>query len=132
MVFKVGEEEFGVDVADTVSIILLPAITRVPKAPEYIKGVINLRGEIIPVMDLRERFGRKVENTEETRVLIFNVDEAPIGCIVDSVSEVLQLPQENVKGVSELGDNMVEEYIFGIAKIDSRVISLVDLEKLVA
>lgn len=128
MIFQVEGEEYGVDIQDIISIITPVPATRVPKTPAYIKGVINLRGEIIPIMDLRERLNLPLaEITEEMRIIIFKIDEAPMGAIVDSVTEVVQLPPDSVESSAELA----RELVSGIAKLEGRIITLLDLNRLV-
>jgi purine-binding chemotaxis protein CheW len=104
----------------------------VPKTPPFIKGVINLRGEIIPIMDLRTRFNLpEAEYGEETRFIIIKIDEVSVGMVVDSVDEVLQLDEDSVENISNFSNDVSLDYILGVGKVDNRVITLLNLEKLV-
>jgi purine-binding chemotaxis protein CheW len=133
VVFTLGEEEYALDIHRVVEIVTPTAITRVPKAPNYIKGVINLRGEIIPVMGLRERFNLPlIEQTEDTRIIIFKVDEASIGGIVDSVAEVISLSKEAIEGLSNFSNDLSMDFIYGVGKIEQRIITLLNIDKLVS
>ncbi|MGE4282172.1 MAG: chemotaxis protein CheW [Clostridia bacterium] len=132
VVFRL-EEEYGLDIQRVVEIVTPTAITRVPKAPHYIKGVINLRGEIIPVMGLRERFNlAPSDETENTRIIIFKVEDASIGGIVDSVAEVVYLTQEEIEGVSNFSNDLSMDFIYGVGKIEQRIITLLNIDRLVS
>jgi purine-binding chemotaxis protein CheW len=132
VVFRISNEVYGLNIQWVNTIERLMPVTRVPKTPLYIKGVINLRGEIVPVMCLRERFGLdKVEVTEETRIVIVKIGEFQVGMIVDEVEEVLQLTENSTENVSNLNSSVSMDYILGVGKSDGRVISLLNMEKLV-
>lgn len=133
LVFRLGKEEYGVDIQKVTTIIEKDmAIARVPKTPDFIKGVINLRGEIIAIMDLRERFNLlAVEDTEDTRIIIVKIEDTVIGFIVDSVTEVLQLSEESIENISNISSELSLDYIFGVGKVDDRVVTLLNLEKLI-
>ena len=132
MVFKLGNDEYGVSIGHITSIITPIAITRVPKAPGYIKGVINLRGEIIPVMDFREKFDLLAsEETEETRIIIFNINQASLGGIVDAVLEVVSLQNSMIEVKANYSNENNQDCIFGVAKVDGRIIRLLDLNNLI-
>lgn len=133
LVFKIENEEYGVDIRKIVTIIEkdLP-IARVPKTPDYIKGVINLRGEILPIMDLRLRFNLpEVEATEETRVIILKIKDISIGLIVDSVAEVVKLNEESTENVSEFSSMLSKNYIQGLGKVNGRIITILNLKELI-
>lgn len=96
--FKLGQEEYGIDILQVKTIERMMPITRVPKAPRFVEGVINLRGEIVPVIDLRKRFDLPItETTENTRIIIVSVDDITVGMIVDSATEVVQLDQDSIE-----------------------------------
>lgn len=129
--FKLDKEEYGVDIQNVSIIEKMMPITRVPKTPSYIKGVMNLRGEIVPVMDLRARFDlTQSEETDDTRIIIVKVDEVVFGFIVDAVSEVLQLTDDSIESTSSLKENANIDFIYGIGKVDERIVILLNLERL--
>jgi len=133
LVFRINDEEYGADIQKITTIIEknMP-ITRVPKTPDYITGVINLRGDIIPIMDLRKKFNLpEIEDTENTRIIIIHIDEILIGLIVDSVAEVVNLSEESVEGISNFSTSLSTDYIFGVGKVGGRIITILDLENLI-
>lgn len=131
VVFKLENEEYGLDIHKVISIERMKTISRVPKTPAYIKGVINLRGEIIPIMDLRARFNiTGTEETEETRIIIIKIEDASLGVIVDAVVEVLELPEEAIENVASFSNDISMEYIQGAGKIEDRIVTLLNLDKL--
>ena len=132
IVFGLGEEQFGIDSLNITTIDRLKTITRVPKTPNYIKGVINLRGDIIPVMDLRARFNLPAaEETEETRIIILKLEEISIGVIVDEVRQTIQLGEEDIESTTSLINSAAADYILGIGKVNGEIITLLNFEKLV-
>ncbi|NLL96513.1 MAG: chemotaxis protein CheW [Clostridiaceae bacterium] len=130
--FKVGDQEFGADI-HKVSIIektLNPA--RVPTTPDYIKGVVNLRGDIIPIMSIRIKFGLpEIEADDDTRTIIFKFNDALLGVIVDAVDEVVSLHEEDIDSVTTITNDRSLDYILGIAKYDGRLITLLNIEKMI-
>lgn len=132
VVFKLGREEYGLDIQKVTTIEKVMAIARVPKTPAYIKGVINLRGEIIPIIDLRIRFKLpEIEATEDTRIIIIKIDEISVGFIVDAVDEVMQLTENSVESLSSFSNDLSMDYILGVGKIDNRIVTLLNLEILI-
>ena len=132
VVFRLGKEEYGVETLKVISIVRMMAITRVPNTPDFIRGVINLRGEIIPVMDLRARFKLPaVEETEDTRIIIIKIDEILIGAIVDAVSEVLQFDGESIENINSISSDLSMDCIIGVGKVGDRIVTLLDFHKLV-
>jgi len=132
IVFSLGEERFGIDSLKITTIDRMKTITRVPKTPNYIKGVINLRGDIIPVMDLRAKFNLPpVEETDETRIIILKLDEISIGVIVDQVLQTIQLSETEIENASSLINTAASEYILGIGKVGGEIVTLLNFEKLV-
>ncbi|MGI6124180.1 MAG: chemotaxis protein CheW [Acetivibrionales bacterium] len=130
--FKVGDQEYGADI-HKVSIIERTLNTaRVPTTPEYIKGVVNLRGEIVTVMSLRLKFDLpEIEVDDDTRTIIFKINEALLGIIVDSVDEVVSLYESDIESVTSITNDRSLDYILGIAKVDGRLITLLNVEKLI-
>jgi purine-binding chemotaxis protein CheW len=129
--FKIGKEFFGVDIASVQEIVRVPEITQIPETPPFVEGVINLRGRIIPVIDLRKRL--RLGNTERSRasrVLITEEDKRTVGLIVDSASEVLRLPSDSIEPPPEMITGVGVEYITGVGRLDDQIIILLDLTKI--
>ncbi|HOV26867.1 MAG TPA: chemotaxis protein CheW [Pseudobacteroides sp.] len=132
VVFVLSDEEYGLDIQMVNTIEKMIPITRVPKTPSFIKGVINLRGDIVPIMDLKERFGLpKTEETEETRIIIVKYEDIQIGIIVDEVKEVIYINEEQIESTTSLAKEGLMENVLGAGKVDNRVITLLNIEKLV-
>lgn len=127
--FNLDSEEFGVDIGVVQEIVRMPEITKVPRSPEFVEGVVNLRGKIIPVVDLRKRFGLPVtEATKSTRIIVVAVTGRTIGMIVDGVSEVMRISSDAVEPTPEMVASSVDAtYLKGIAKLDGRLLILLDL-----
>ena len=132
LTFTLGREEYGVDILKVQEIRGYDAVTRLPDAPEWIKGVINLRGAIIPVVDLRIKFrlGEPVYDGF-TVMIILNVSGRVIGAVVDSVSDVTQLRPDQIRPAPELGLQVDARYIAGMGSIDQRMLILLDIERMV-
>ena len=131
--FKLGSEEYGVDIAQVQEINRMVAVTHVPRAPQFMEGVINLRGQLIPIIDLRTRFGMpRAEHTKNTRIVVTEIGTKRVGMVVDSVSEVLRLPVDQIEPAPEMISGVDTEYIRGVGKIDDRLIILLDLGKIVS
>lgn len=133
LVFKLGNEEYGIDIHKITTIIEKDMnIARVPKTPRFLKGVINLRGEIIPIMSLRIRFGQPDDVfTEDSRIVIVKMDEISVGFIVDSVAEVLELDEEATESITNIAGEYSLDYITGVGKSNDRIITLLNLDNLV-
>jgi purine-binding chemotaxis protein CheW len=128
--FILGKEEFGVDILRVQEINRLVEITKVPKAPSYVEGVINLRGKVIPIIDLRKRFGLDLkEQDKDTRIVVVDIDGSIMGMIVDAVSEVLRLPTSTIEPAPEIATSIDSEYIRGVAKLEDRLLIFLDLSK---
>ncbi|HIJ60277.1 MAG TPA: chemotaxis protein CheW [Nitrospirae bacterium] len=126
-----GTEEYAVDILKVQEINRMKEITRVPNSPSYVEGVINLRGKVIPVVNLRSKFGlQEKENDERTRIIIMDIQGIIMGLIVDSVSEVLRIPSNIVEPTPPMASNISSEFIKGIAKLEDRLIILLDMDKL--
>jgi purine-binding chemotaxis protein CheW len=131
--FKLGSEEYGVDIAQVQEINRMVAVTHVPRAPQFMEGVINLRGQLIPIIDLRSRFGMaRAEHTKSTRIVVTEVGAKRVGMVVDSVSEVLRLPTDQIEDAPEMITGVDTEYIRGVGKIEDRLIILLDLAKIIS
>jgi len=132
VVFLIDSDEYGADINKVTIIERMLNVTRVPKTPPYIKGVVNLRGDVIPMMDLRTRFGLpEKEADDDTRIIIVEVDGISYGIIVDSVLEVLQIDESDIENVSGFS-NINADYVNGVAKSDTRLITLLNVEKLIS
>ena len=132
--FRIGEEEFGVDILRVQEIIRIMEITRVPKAPDFVEGVINLRGKVIPIIDLRKRFGLEVkEHDKHTRIIVIEMNNMIVGFVVDAVSEVLRIPADTVEPPPPAVMGGIDsEYISGVGKLEDRLLILLDLDKLLS
>ena len=131
--FELANELIGVDIGAVESIIKMQAITRVPQSPEFVEGVINLRGKVLPVIDLRLRFGLPaVEVTKSNRIMVVSMDGSEVGMIVDGVSEVLSISDSDVEPTPAMTSTVNSTFIVGIAKIDTRLVILLDLKKILS
>ncbi|AOH54308.1 chemotaxis protein CheW [Peribacillus muralis] len=129
IVFKIKDKEYAIPVDKVSGIEKLLHITRVPKAVRFVKGVINLRGVITPIIDLRVRFGfEEVEYDDSTRIIIVILDDMEVGLIVDSANDVLDIPVNSIEPQPEVVGHLASEYISGVAKIDKRLLVLINLE----
>lgn len=137
LTFKLGEESYGLNVLTVREIISLPTITAVPQMPDYVRGVINLRGKIIPVMDLRLRFGfAEATNTEQTCIVVVQVKSlagqpTQMGLVVDAVEEVIQLTAADIEETPDFGSQISTDYLLGMAKIKGVVKALLDIDKVI-
>ncbi len=133
VVFDLAEETYGVDIGSVREIIRIQEITKVPRTPNYVEGVINLRGKVIPVIDLRKKFGfSKAEHTKDTRIVVVDIGGDDIGVVVDAVTEVLRLSSDAVEPPSGVITTADSDYLLGIAKLESRLVILLDLQKALA
>ncbi len=131
VVFELGAERYGLDIATVYEIIRHQPITAVPQAPAFVEGVINLRGRIIPVVDLRERFAMADgELTKASRIVVADAGGTRVGLVVDGVSEVLMVPTDAIEPTPEVAANADHEYLRGIAKLGDRLIILLSLDGL--
>jgi len=129
--FSIGEEEFGVNILQVQEIIRTMDITRVPRAPEFVEGVINLRGKVIPIVDMRSRFGlAHKEHDKYTRIIVIEIEMIIVGFVVDSVSEVLRIPASSVQPPPPVVAGMDADYIDGVGKLEDRLLILLDLDSL--
>jgi purine-binding chemotaxis protein CheW len=130
--FRVGDETFGVPVRAVHEIMRVPEITAMPEAPDSIRGVVNLRGKIIPVLDLRKRFGISVVDThKKNRVLVTEVGDKLVGMIVDEASALLKIPLSQIEQPPNLFEDGEISYVTGVGKVDNRLIVLIDLTKVI-
>ncbi|MDN4607443.1 chemotaxis protein CheW [Sporosarcina highlanderae] len=131
VVFRLEDKEYALEVDVVESIERLMAITKVPKTPSYVKGVVNLRGVVTPIIDLRERLNLKVNPLdEETRIIIVSNDEFDVGLIVDEATDVIDIPIDSIKLQPEVVGSVESEFIAGVAKVDKRLFVMLSLGKL--
>ncbi len=129
--FTLGEETYGIEITTIREIIRLGQITQVPETPHYIKGLINLRSTVIPVIDLRCRFGLvEGELTDESRIMVLNVGDRTIGIVVDAVSEVLRVSGEQISEAPPTVARLGNEYMTGLVRLEEHLLILLDVEKL--
>jgi purine-binding chemotaxis protein CheW len=131
--FALGSEEYGVDISQVQEINRMVTITHVPRAPHFMEGVINLRGQLIPIIDLRTRFGMpRTEHTKNTRIVVTEIGTKRVGMVVDSVSEVLRIPVEQIEDAPDMISGIETEYIRGVGKLGDRLIILLDLGRVIS
>jgi purine-binding chemotaxis protein CheW len=129
LTFVLGEEIYGIEILKAREIIGLMDITTVPQTPDYMKGVINLRGKVIPVIDLRKKFSmQEGVHTQETCVIVVEVNSSSIGLIVDSVSEVSDITGEEIENAPSYGQGIDTSFIMGLGKVKNKIIILLDID----
>lgn len=131
--FSIGEEEFGVNILKVQEIIRTMDITKVPRAPEFVEGVINLRGKVIPIIDLRSRFGLSSKpEDKDTRIIVIEINNIIVGFVVDAVSEVLRIPAGTVEPPPPVVAGVDSDYISGVGKLKERLLIMLDLDRLLS
>ncbi|HBR00999.1 MAG TPA: chemotaxis protein CheW [Ruminiclostridium sp.] len=131
LVFSLGKETYGIEIKYVTEIIGMQAVTEIPQLPEYVKGIINLRGKIIPVTDVRLRFKKESkEYNDRTCIIVIDINETSIGLIVDSVAEVLTIPEQDIVAPPQMNKGISNRFIKSIGKVGSEVKLLLDCEKL--
>jgi len=131
LTFTVGKEDYGLEIYHVTEIIGIQKITEVPDMPDYVKGVINLRGKVIPIMDVRKRF--KFEERaydDRTCIVVVNINDTSLGLVVDTVKEVSDIPEKNIQPPPDIAEGNRQFFISGLGKIDEEVKILLDAEKL--
>jgi purine-binding chemotaxis protein CheW len=133
VVFELGSEHFGIEIAKVESIIKMQAITQLPHVPSFVEGVTNLRGKVLPVIDLRKCFGLLAKEADKSsRVIVVNIEQTEAGMIVDGVSEVLTIPEGAVEVAPAITSTVDSAFITGIAKLDRRLVILLDLNRVLS
>lgn len=131
LTFRLGDEEYGIEILKVQEIRGYDAVTTIANAPEFIKGVINLRGVIVPIVDLRIKFALgKAEYDQFTVVIVLNLGSRVVGIVVDSVSDVMTLESSQIKAAPEFASSFDTRYLMGIGSVDDRMLILVDIERL--
>ena len=129
--FRLGQEEFGIDILKVQEINRMVEITKVPQSPHYCEGVINLRGKVIPVVDLRKKFDMETaEWDKNTRIIVCDVNDNVVGMIVDAVEEVLRIPSSTVEPPPKIITSSAADYIKGVAKMEKRLLIFLDITKI--
>jgi len=134
LTFKLGEEMFALNITKVREVLDFTTVTRVPRTPDFMRGVINLRGSVVPVVDLRRKFNMAIsENTVNTCIIISEVtvdgDTTVLGCLVDSVQEVIDLGQENIATAPRIGTKLRTEFIKGMGKQNDRFVMILDIDQ---
>lgn len=133
LTFVLGEEEYGLEILKVQEIRGYDAVTQIANTPEFIKGVVNLRGKIVPIVDLRIKFHLgKIEYNEFTVVIILNLHGRVVGIVVDGVSDVMALKDEQIRDVPSLVTSIDTKYIVGLATVEQQMLILVDIEQLMS
>lgn len=133
LTFRLDQEEYGIDILKVQEIRGYEKPTRIANAPEFIKGVVNLRGTIVPIVDMRLKFNcAKAEYNDFTVVIILNLRSRIVGIVVDSVSDVMELPAENVKAAPEIDSVIDSSAVMGLGSVGERMLILLDIEKLMS
>ncbi len=129
--FKLSDETYGIEITKIREIILVGQITRVPETPHYIKGLINLRSSVIPVIDLRARFAlAENELTQDSRIMVLNVGRRTIGIVVDSVNEVLRVSQDQISPAPPTVASLGNQYMTGLVRLEDQLLILLDVDRL--
>lgn len=133
LAFKLGNEEYGIKILKVQEIRGYESVTRIASAPEHVKGVVNLRGTIVPIVDMRIKFklGEPTYN-QFTVVIILNIQDRVVGMVVDSVSDVITLTAEQIKPAPDMGTSLNTDYVVGLGTVDERMIILVDIDRLMS
>ncbi len=133
VVFELGKEHYGVDISAVESIIKMQPITVVPHTPSFVEGVTNLRGSVLPVIDLRKRFGLSLDDiSKNSRIVVIALGKTKVGMIVDAVSEVLSIAEDAIEPPPPMVTSVDTTFIIGIAKIESKLVILLDLSKVLS
>ncbi|MDM0021328.1 chemotaxis protein CheW [Variovorax saccharolyticus] len=131
--FTLGEEEYGIDIQKVQELRGYDAVTRIANAPEYIKGVVNLRGIIVPIIDMRIKFALGTPSYDQfTVVIVLNIGGRVVGMVVDSVSDVITLTAEQIKPAPAMGSVLDTDYLIGLGTLDERMLILVDIDRLMS
>ncbi len=133
VVFELGKEHYGVDISAVESIIKMQPITVVPHTPDFVEGVTNLRGSVLPVIDLRKRFGLALDDiSKNSRIVVIALGKTKVGMIVDAVSEVLRIPEDAIEPPPPMVTSVDTSFITGIAKIENKLVILLELSKVLS
>jgi purine-binding chemotaxis protein CheW len=133
LTFRMGEEDYGIEIRQITEIVGMQRITKVPDSPEYVKGVINLRGQVLPVTDLRLRFGMDSRDYDErTCIVVVQVRDSHVGLIVDTVNEVVDIPDERISEPPASAKGTQNGFLIGMGRLEERVVMLLNMENVLA
>lgn len=133
VIFKLDNEEYGLDIMKVNGIEKYQEVVKVPNSPAYIEGLINLRGEVLPIYSLRKKFNlSKVDMNDDTKIIVVNTNEMRIGFVVDSVSEILHIEEDSIVGAPKIVTGISRKYIKSVAKEENRMIILLDIDLIVS
>ncbi|MBA4384726.1 MAG: chemotaxis protein CheW [Anaerolinea sp.] len=133
VIFELGSENFGIDISSVESIVKIQEITKIPQSLEYVEGITNFRGSVLPVIDLHKRFGMRAhQRTREVRIVVTNVGEVKVGMIVSAVSEVITIDDSVIEPPPPMINNVNSEFIVGIVKIEKQLVILLDLVRVLS
>jgi purine-binding chemotaxis protein CheW len=131
--FLVGEEEYGLEILRVKEVIRIREITRLPRAPSFVKGIINLRGDIIPIIDLRDRFGlERREYSQATRVIVVDVEGRLVGMVVDAASQVVRIPADQIEPPPPIVGGLSADYVQGVGKLEDRLVILLAIDRILS
>ncbi len=131
--FQLDDEEYGIDILKVQEINRITEITKIPQSPDFVEGVINLRGNVIPIIDLRKRFNMPhKEYDKQTRIVVGEIGDRTVGFIVDAVSEVIRLPENTIEPPPNITSDDRTDYILGVGKLEDRLLMLLDIEKILS
>lgn len=133
VIFDLGGEHYGLDISTVEGIIKMQSITKMPQAPSYVEGVTNLRGMVVPVIDLRKRFGLAPQvETKDARIVVVYMGKAKVGMVVDGVSEVLRVSEESIEATPPMVTSVDTAFIRGIAKLENHLVTLLNLDQILS
>ncbi len=133
VIFELGSENYGVDIAAVEGIIKMQEITRLPHAPSFVEGITNLRGAVVPVVDLRKRFGLTAqEATRDTRIVVANIGSTKVGLVVDAVTQVIRVAEDKIEPPPQMSVTINSAFIKNIAKLDQQLVILLDLARVLS
>lgn len=133
VIFELGSENYGVDIAAVEGIIKMQEITRLPHAPSFVEGITNLRGAVVPVVDLRKRFGlTSQEATRDTRIVVANIGSTKVGLVVDAVTQVIRVAEDKIEPPPQMSVTINSAFIKNIAKLDQQLVILLDLARVLS
>ena len=133
VIFELGSENYGVDIAAVEGIIKMQEITRLPHAPSFVEGITNLRGAVVPVVDLRKRFGLTAqEATRDTRIVVANIGSTKVGLVVDAVTQVIRVAEDKIEPPPQMSVTINSAFIKNIAKLDQQLVILLDLTRVLS
>ncbi|WP_353892074.1 chemotaxis protein CheW [Proteinivorax hydrogeniformans] len=131
VIFQLGEESYGIDILNVQGIERMLEITRVPKTSDFVEGVCNLRGSIVPVIDLRKRFGLdEKEKTDNTRIIVVSIEEVEVGLIVDAANDVISIDSDSIEPAPSVIGSIDNRFINGVGKLENKLIILLDLQEI--